>query len=80
MGVRADFGILDLQDTQLLDEDGVRELERLLPRLEVEKELGDVVVQQARMTRSKAPGGSWPGDLLRAAEADPEWNGVNKAF
>lgn len=29
---------------------------------------------------SKAPGGSWPRDLVRAKEAEPEWEGVNKAF
>lgn len=58
----------------------VEEVEEWLPRLDVERELGDAVVRHARATRSKAPGGSWPGDLLGAAEAEPGWEGVNKAF
>lgn len=56
------------------------EVEAACPRLNIEKELGDAVVSQARAMRSKAPGGSWPCDLLRAAEQDPEWDGINKAF
>lgn len=58
----------------------VRMVEEMLLRLDVERELGDAVVRQARALRSKAPGGSWPGDLLRAADAGPGWDGVNKAF
>lgn len=56
------------------------EVEGEFPRLEPEKVLGDVVVEQARRQRGKAPTASWPGILLRAAEEDPEWDGVNKAF
>lgn len=77
LGVRADFGTyaagLGPGD---LGEAGAR----LLPRLGVEGELGDAVVRQAVALPSKAPGGSWPGDLVRAKEAEPEWKGVNKAF
>lgn len=58
----------------------VEEVEVMLPRMDVERDLGDAVVRQARALRSKAPGGSWPGDLLRAADAEPGWDGVNKAF
>jgi hypothetical protein len=56
------------------------EVEERYPRLEPEKVLGDVVVEQARRQRAKAPAASWPGVLLRAAEEDPGWEGVNKAF
>jgi len=45
-----------------------------------EKDLGDAVVRQAVKDPLKAPGSSWPGDLLRAKRAEPEWEGVNKAF
>ncbi|KUI68207.1 Cyanamide hydratase [Cytospora mali] len=74
LAVRADFG------THTVGEDVVRETESQLPRLDVEKDLGDAVVRQAVLLPSKAPGGSWPGDLLRAHAAEPEWDGVNKAF
>lgn len=73
LGVRADFGTYDdLVPTVFA--------EHRLPRLGVEKELGDAVVKQAVALPSKAPGGSWPRDLVRAKEAEPEWQGVNKAF
>lgn len=42
-------------------------------RLGVERELGDAVVRQIVAVSSKAPSGSWPCDLLRAKEAEPEW-------
>ncbi|KAK3335269.1 hypothetical protein B0T19DRAFT_3841 [Cercophora scortea] len=51
-----------------------------LPRLEIEKDLGDAVVRQALLDRIKAPAASWPGDLLRAKMADPGWEGVNQGF
>lgn len=78
--VKADFGAVPAELRQVVDEARVRETEELLPRLGVEKALGDAVVGQAREMRSKAPGGSWPGDLLRAAEAEPQWEGINKGF
>jgi len=62
-------------------------LEPLRERLEsdferggIEKVLGDAVVEQAKQRPEKAPKVSWPGMLLKAAEAEPEWDGVNKAF
>lgn len=76
LGVRADFGTYAGLGPGALGEAGAR----LLPRLGVEKDLGDAVVRQAVALPSKAPGGSWPGDLVRAKEAEPEWEGVNKAF
>ncbi|ROW13189.1 hypothetical protein VPNG_04833 [Cytospora leucostoma] len=74
LSVRADFG------TYAIDETVVNETEHQLPRLDVEKELGDAVVRQALLLPSKAPGGSWPADLTRAHAAEPEWDGINKAF
>lgn len=56
------------------------ETDRLVPRLNIEKVLGDAVVEQAVEQRSKAPPASWPGILLRAHLEDPEWRGVNRAF
>jgi hypothetical protein len=51
-----------------------------LPRLDIEKELGDAVVAQAVKDGAKAPAASWPGVLLRSHLEDPSWEGVNKAF
>lgn len=75
LGVRADFGIYDG-----LGADALCETEGRLPRLGVEKDLGDAVARHAVAVPSKAPGGSWPRDLVRAKEAEPEWEGVNKGF
>jgi HD superfamily phosphohydrolase YqeK len=65
---------------EVLSEELRKEVEGEFPRLEPEKVLGDVVVEQARRQRCKAPAASWPGILLRAAEEEPEWEFVNKAF
>ena len=51
-----------------------------LPRLEIEKDLGDAVVRQALEDSQKAPKASWPGDLVRAKRENPDWEGVNKGF
>lgn len=72
LGVRADFGTFTGPE--------VGEIEDFLSRLGVEKELGDAVVKHAAALPSKAPGGSWPRDLVRANEAEPQWEGINKAF
>lgn len=80
LAVKADFNAVAEEMRPLLSEEQVRQTEELLPRLGVEMELGDAVVDQARQVRTKAPGGSWPGDLLKAADAEPEWKGVNKNF
>ena len=60
--------------------DVVREAEGAFPVLEVRKELGDAVVNQAMSNERKAPGASWPGVMLRAKREEPDWTGVNKAF
>lgn len=52
----------------------------LVPRLAIEKELGDAVVAQALKQQEKAPAASWAGVLLRSHLENPDWNGVNKAF
>jgi len=56
------------------------ELEREYERMGIEKVLGDAVVEQAKRRPGKAPMVSWPGVMYRAALAEPEWEGVNKAF
>lgn len=80
LAVKADFNAVAEELRPLLSDERVRQTEEFLPRLGVELELGDAVVDQARQVRTKAPGGSWPGDLVRAADAEPEWKGVNKNF
>lgn len=74
--VLIDFG------TQLDHEswDVRRAAEDLFPRLNIEKILGDVVVDQALRQPQKAPAASWPGILLRSKKEWPDWTGVNKAF
>ncbi|KAF2121549.1 hypothetical protein BDV96DRAFT_564538 [Lophiotrema nucula] len=56
------------------------ERENEMPRLGIEKVLGDAVVAQALKRPRKAPPASWPNNLYRAHLAEPEWKGVNKGF
>lgn len=56
------------------------DLEGKLPRLRIEKVLGDAVVEQAVRRPEKAPAASWPNNLYKAYLADPEWDGDNKGF
>lgn len=89
LGVSIDFSAAK-RTTMEADELCV-EIEGFLPRLEVEKALGDAVVKQAGKIEShvdgmtwpnseKHPSASWPGILLRAHLENPEWDGVNPAF
>ncbi|OAP54997.1 hypothetical protein AYL99_10697 [Fonsecaea erecta] len=55
-------------------------IEAKLPRLEIEKVLGDAVVQQAVQNPAKAPAASWPNNLYRSHLENPDWTGVNRAF
>lgn len=56
------------------------EMEKGLGRAEIEKVLGDAVVEQAKRRPEKAPMVSWPGVMYKAYLAEPEWSGVNKMF
>lgn len=85
LAVRADFGTYPVPDLGglgpgLASADGWDMLERELPRLDIEKDLGDAVVRQCLHRPEKAPSSSWPGNLLRAKREEPDWDGVNKAF
>ncbi|KAE8410918.1 hypothetical protein BDV36DRAFT_276284 [Aspergillus pseudocaelatus] len=75
LGVLTDFGSYAEVDREFREA-----TERDLPRLGIEKVLGDTVVAQALDCPKKAPAASWPGDLLRAKLESPAWDGVNKAF
>jgi HD superfamily phosphohydrolase YqeK len=55
-------------------------LEEDFERAGIEKVLGDAVVEQAKKRPEKAPMVSWPAVMYRAHLAEPEWEGVNKAF
>lgn len=78
VAVLMDFG------SPLRDEFEAREycedIESLLPRLGVEKCLGDAVVRQAVDKPEKAPAVSWPNALLKAHLKDPGFDGVNPEF
>lgn len=85
LAVRADFGSYPPPPPEMILPGGsakssVNMIRWKLPRLEIEKELGDAVVRQALVDPLKAPPASWPGDLLRAKREDPVWVGVNKGF
>ena len=67
------------------------EMERLLPRLDVERVLSESVVGQAGHTHGcpdsmtwhdskKFPRASWSGVLLRAKMQNPGYDGINPAF
>lgn len=58
----------------------VASIERELPRLDIERCLGDAIVEQAARKPHKAPAASWPNNLLRAHLANPDWKGINKDF
>ncbi|KAL4888577.1 hypothetical protein BDV59DRAFT_188485 [Aspergillus ambiguus] len=74
--VLLDFGSNLHQESQAIR----HHFEGAFPRLDIEKTLGDVVVDQALRQPQKAPPASWPGILLRAKKENPDWTGVNKAF
>jgi hypothetical protein len=57
-----------------------RDIEALLPRLDVERHLADAVVRQALHNAAKAPRATWPGALLHAHLADPHHDGANPGF
>jgi hypothetical protein len=83
MAVKADFG--NELYRSLLNDGLVESTERLLPRGEIEKILGDCVASQGERRegegrKAKAPAVSWPWNLLRCKLEEPEWKGVNKGF
>ncbi|KAB5560087.1 hypothetical protein GE09DRAFT_1115639 [Coniochaeta sp. 2T2.1] len=87
LAVRADFGSYPVPDLAVLDGDedlvasaGWDMVERELPRLEIERDLGDAVIRGCLARPEKAPQASWAADLVRAKKEEPDWEGVNKAF
>lgn len=65
-----------------IDEKGyLRSVQERFPRLDVEKVLGDIVVEQGLRQPTKAPASSWAGIMVRAAKEEPSGlQDVNKAF
>lgn len=86
LAVRADFGSFPVPDLgnfhgeEWASAAGWELIDKELPRLDIEKDLGDAVVRAGLDRPEKAPPASWPGDLVRAKKEDPDWEGVNKAF
>ncbi|CAH0057842.1 unnamed protein product [Clonostachys solani] len=82
--IRAEFGGFcgpELKEANPeLQESDLEIIQERLPRLDIEKVLGDAVVRQALQNRAKAPVASWPGQLLVSHDANPGWEGVNRAF
>ncbi|KAJ3545400.1 hypothetical protein NM208_g2528 [Fusarium decemcellulare] len=89
LAVLIDFGSQQYRAKMNVDE-FCKGIEKLVPRLDVEKSLGDAVVKQAKKiphvdsltwpSDEKFPAASWPGILLRAHAENPEHTGVNPAF
>ena len=74
LGVRGDFGLETVTDAER------QAIEDAYPRLDVEKHLGDAVLEQALRTPEKAPRNSWPASLVRAHHDNPHNTGVSEAF
>jgi hypothetical protein len=74
LGVRGDFGLDTVTESER------RVIEEAYPRLDVEKHLGDAVLEQALRKPEKAPRNSWPASLVRAHHDDPHNSGVSEAF
>ncbi|KAJ4248364.1 hypothetical protein NW762_012693 [Fusarium torreyae] len=90
LAVTSDFGSEELRERLKVSE-YCEEIEKILPRLDPEKSLGDAVVKQAKKIPhvdsliwpnddEKFPAASWPGILLRAHAENPDHVGVNPAF
>ncbi|TPX11638.1 uncharacterized protein E0L32_007617 [Thyridium curvatum] len=89
IAVLSDFGSQHYRQKMGVEE-YCKEIEKMLPRQDVEKALGDAVVKQAKKiphvdsltwpTDEKFPKASWPGILLRAHAENPDHTGVNPAF
>jgi hypothetical protein len=75
LGIRVDFGSASLAEQGYIDV-----VEADYPRLDIERELSTVVVDQALKRPQKAPSGSWPGALLSGYHADPTSERLNPAF
>ncbi len=75
LGVRVDFGTASLAEPGY-----AAAVEAEYPRLDVERTLSTLVVNQALHRPAKAPAGSWPGALVAAHRADPGNEGLNPAF
>jgi HD superfamily phosphodiesterase len=74
LGVRGDFGLETMAGAE-------REaIEDAYPRLNVEENLGDAVLEQALRNPQKAPRNSWPASLVRAHNDNPHATGVSEAF
>ncbi|ABS03795.1 HD domain-containing protein [Kineococcus radiotolerans] len=73
-GVLADFG------TDLIPPDLRRRTEAEVPRLDVERTLSGIVVEQALRDERRAPSGSWPADLLAAHRASADADARLSAF
>lgn len=77
LGVAIDFKRPALA---MVSSEQVERVEGEFPRGEIEKVLGDAVVEQALKCPEKAPAACWPGGMYRSKLENPDWEGVNKAF
>ena len=72
---------VDESELEVNEESYRPSIEGQFPRLEIEKVLGDIVVEQGIRQPTKAPASSWAGVMVRAAKEEPSgFQDVNKAF
>jgi len=77
--IEIDFGRTEEAETE--DLAGLKaKFESEYPRKDIEKILGDAVVEQVIKNPSKAPSASWPGVMYKSHLENPNWRGVNKGF
>lgn len=79
-GLEIEFGIrTEVEEIENLKQVKAR-IEEKFARLDIEKVLSDLVVEQAVKNPAKAPPATWPGVLYQSHLENPDWKGVNKAF
>ncbi|ETI26976.1 hypothetical protein G647_10075 [Cladophialophora carrionii CBS 160.54] len=78
LGVLIDFRLATRSSLGAVDY--ARAIEARLPRLDIEKVLGDAVVEQAIRNPAKAPPASWPNNLYKSHLENPHWEGINRGF
>lgn len=79
LGIKTEFRGYQLPKDALSEEQW-RIVKEDLPRLEIEKDLGNALAHQGIRNEEKVPRLTWAGELTKWAKANPGYEGVNEAF
>ncbi|KAL7923773.1 hypothetical protein ACQKWADRAFT_289267 [Trichoderma austrokoningii] len=79
LGIRTEFRGYQLAK-EALSEEQWRIINEDLPRLEIEKDLGNALADQGIRNEEKVPRLTWAGELVKWAKANPGYEGVNQGF